>query len=91
MNWKIEIKSTAEKYYSKLNKTTRKRVKAALQQLAESKNPLLNPSVKPLTGPLRGDYRLRVGDWRILFTPDKEQRIIYVYAIVPRGEAYKTK
>jgi mRNA-degrading endonuclease RelE of RelBE toxin-antitoxin system len=39
MNWKIEIKPTAEKYCSKLSKTTRKRVKAALQQLAEARIP----------------------------------------------------
>jgi mRNA interferase RelE/StbE len=89
MNWKIEIKPIAEKYYSKLNKPTKKRVKEALQQLGESKNPLFNQNVKPLTGQLKGDYRLRVGDWRILFTPDKEQKIIYVYAIFPRGETHK--
>jgi mRNA-degrading endonuclease RelE of RelBE toxin-antitoxin system len=31
---------------------------------------------------------LRVGGWRILFTPDKEKKMIYVYAILPRGDAY---
>ncbi|HEX3036612.1 MAG TPA: type II toxin-antitoxin system RelE/ParE family toxin [Thermodesulfobacteriota bacterium] len=89
MPWKIEIKPTAEKYFLKLDKRTRKRIKEALQELEKSANPLLHQNVRSLTGQLRGDYRLRVGDWRILFTPDKNLKILYVYAILPRGEAYK--
>lgn len=88
MSWKIEVKPTAEKYYRKLDKKTRKRVKKALQELEQEGNPLLHYDVKALTGQLQGDYRLRVGDWRILFTPDKDKKIIYVYAVLPRGDAY---
>ncbi|MBI5026638.1 MAG: type II toxin-antitoxin system RelE/ParE family toxin [Nitrospirae bacterium] len=87
MNWKIEVKPTAEKQYLKQDKKTRSRIKKALQELEEG-NPLLHHNVKPLTGQLQGDYRLRVGDWRILFTPEQERRIIHVYAILPRGDAY---
>jgi len=88
MSWKIEVKPTAEKYYRKLDKKTRKRVKKALQELEQEGNPLLHHDVKALIGQLQGDYRLRVGDWRILFTPDKDKKIIYVYAVLPRGDAY---
>ena len=56
--------------------------------LKNEENPLISTNVKALTGELRGDYRLRVGKWRILFTPDKESKILYVYAILPRAEAY---
>ncbi|HLE26055.1 MAG TPA: type II toxin-antitoxin system RelE/ParE family toxin [Thermodesulfobacteriota bacterium] len=89
MNWKIEVKPTAEKYYRKLNKPTKKRIKEALRKLEESNNPLFHENVRALTGELKGDYRLRVGDWRIMFTLDRERKVIYVYAILPRGEAYK--
>lgn len=89
MNWKVEIKPTAEKYYRKLDKNTRKRIKEALVKLEESKNPLFQENVRALTGELQGDYRLRVGDWRVLFTPDRERKVIYVYAILPMGKAYK--
>ena len=88
MSWKIEVKPTAEKYYRKLDKKTRKRVKKALQELGQEGNPLAHHNVRPLTGQLQGDYRLRVGDWRLLLTPDKNKRIIYIYAILPRGDAY---
>lgn len=89
MSWKIEIKPSAEKSYRKLSRDTRKRIKEALQKLEGSNNPLLQENVRPLTGELKGDFRLRVGDWRVLFTPDSERKVIYVYAILPRGSAYK--
>ena len=89
MIWKIEIKPTAEKYYRKLGNKTRGRIKEALLKLEKSDNPLLQENVRALTGKLKGDYRLRVGDMRILFTPDRQRRVIYVYAILPRAGAYK--
>ena len=88
MNWKIEIKPSAEKQYLKLDKTTKQRIKKALQELEQNANPLLHQSVRQLTGRLKGDYRIRIGDWRILFTSDKGEKIMYVYAILPRGDAY---
>ena len=88
MSWRIEIKPAAEKRYLKLGKKTRKRIKAALLEIEQEEAPLLHPKVRPLTGKLAGDYRIRVGDWRILFTPDLKEQIIFVYAIVPRGSAY---
>ncbi|MEA3421856.1 MAG: type II toxin-antitoxin system RelE/ParE family toxin [Acidobacteriota bacterium] len=88
MSWKIEIKPNAEKQYLKLDKKTRKRIKESLIQLEKEENPFLNKNVKALTGELRGDYRIRIGKWRILFTPDKKSEILFVYAILPRGDAY---
>ena len=88
MSWKIEVKPTAEKSYLKLDKKTRGRIKRSLLELEKSENPLMHPNVRPLIGKLRGDYRLRVGDWRILLTPEKDQKIMHVYAILPRGDAY---
>ncbi len=89
-NWRIEIKPAAEKQYLRLDKRTRKRVKEALRELLRAENPLFGQNVRPLTGELKGDYRLRVGSLRLLFTPDREKKIIHVYAILPRGDAYQS-
>jgi mRNA-degrading endonuclease RelE of RelBE toxin-antitoxin system len=88
MNWKIEVKPTPEKYYLKLDKKTRTRMKEALRELENTEDPLLHPNVRALTGKLRGDSRFRVGKWRIFFTPHINKKILYVFAIVPRGGAY---
>jgi len=76
------------KQYLKLDKKVRQRIQSALLELEQAENPLLHKDVRNLTGKLRGDYRLRVGDWRILFTPDRAEKVIYVYAVLPRGDAY---
>jgi mRNA interferase RelE/StbE len=88
MNWTIEIKPAAETQYRRLDNPTRKRIRKVLEELEADPNPLLHRRVRSLTGRLKGDYRLRVGNWRVLFTPDKQSRILFVYAILPRGDAY---
>ena len=45
--------------------------------------------MKPLTGQLKGFYRLRVGDFRVIFSILVDKKIIAVVNIVPRGDAYK--
>lgn len=88
MRWRIEVKPTAEKQFLKLDRITRKRIKEALLDLEQSTSPLLHQRVRALTGKLKGDYRVRVGSWRLLFTPDKEAGVLHVYAILPRGGSY---
>jgi mRNA-degrading endonuclease RelE of RelBE toxin-antitoxin system len=62
MNWKVEIKPTAEKQYLRLDKKTRRRIKVALDELQRDENPLFHKNVRPQTGQLKRDYRLRIGD-----------------------------
>ena len=47
-----------------------------------------NGDIKRLQGRTE-DYRLRVGDYRIIFTKDDEKLLIYVIEIAPRGDVYK--
>jgi mRNA interferase RelE/StbE len=89
MRWKIEIKPSAEKQYLKLDRKTRQRIKQAMLELEKIDDPVRHPGVRLLTGKLHGDFRLRIGKWRVLFTPDEQQQILRVYAIIPRWDAYK--
>lgn len=88
MSWRIEVKPSAEKQYLRLDRATRRRIKAALRDLEKAEQPLLHARVRPLTGKLKGDYRVRVGGWRVLLTPDRASRVLRVYAILPRGDTY---
>ncbi|RME44447.1 MAG: type II toxin-antitoxin system RelE/ParE family toxin [Caldilineae bacterium] len=56
---------------------------------ADSKNPLQYPQSIALKGKLEGLYRRRVGDWRIIYEVDTNQRIVYILQIVHRGKAYR--
>ncbi|OGX38147.1 MAG: hypothetical protein A3C53_02945 [Omnitrophica WOR_2 bacterium RIFCSPHIGHO2_02_FULL_68_15] len=46
-----------------------------------------HPQVEKLVG--RDGYRLRVGDYRVLFTIDDQLKRVTVYRVKPRGEAYR--
>jgi mRNA interferase RelE/StbE len=46
-----------------------------------------NLDVRKLQG--REGYRLRVGDWRVLYQIEGKRLVIAVLAIKPRGGAYK--
>lgn len=89
MNWQIKLSSQSEKYYLKLSADTRKRVKKSLFDLGTTEFPVFHPNVKPLVGKLEGFYRLRVGNYRIIFSIMEDARIIAVVNIFPRSDAYK--
>ncbi len=37
----------------------------------------------------RDGYRLRAGDWRVIYDVQKEEVVILVLKIAPRGEVYR--
>lgn len=79
---KVELSPKAAKYLGRLNNPLKGRIIESLRKLA------LDPpqgDIKSLSG--RDGYRLRVGDYRILF--DIMDDSIVVHDIAPRGQAYK--
>ena len=46
-----------------------------------------NNNVSRLKG--RSEMRLRVGDWRVLFTIDETARVLTVLHVAPRGSVYR--
>ena len=74
----IRYSKQAIKFLAKQEESVRARIKTALQKLPAG-------DVKKLTG--QPYYRLRVGDFRILFTRDGH--IIEVSKIDNRGQVYR--
>jgi len=85
--WEIDLTRLAEKVYDKASKNIRQRLDDCFENLEQ--NPLYGNNVKALTGKLKGLYRYRVGDWRVIFRLRAEQQIVEIIAILPRGDAYK--
>ena len=76
----ITYSSRARKALARLDVSTRQRIRQGINQLPEG-------DVKKLQGHTEL-YRLRVGDWRIVFSyPDDET--ILIERISPRGGVYK--
>lgn len=45
-----------------------------------------NPNASALKG---GGFRLRIGDWRVLYEIDGTANLLQVVAVLPRGRAYR--
>ena len=43
----------------------------------------------PLGGAWRGFFKLRVGDWRIIYEADRGNELVIIHAISPRDKVYK--
>ncbi len=87
-NWKLELSKDSLKYLRKLGRGSGLRILERLEELGKTENPIFHKDVRPLAGKLRGFYRLRIGDLRVIFEIDWTLKRIGVLAIVPRGNAY---
>ena len=76
----IRYSKAAVKVINSMDRPTKQRIRAAIEKLPEG-------DIKALKGS-KGSYRLRMGDWRILFSYP-EHDIILIEKIGPRGEVYK--
>ena len=86
MSYRVEIAHEAEKVLDRLDRTTERRIGARLFQLSQ------DPFDPRLSSPLterEGVRKSRVGDWRILFTVDRDSQVIYVATVATRGQVYK--
>jgi mRNA interferase RelE/StbE len=81
MKYQIKYEKNCLKYLRKLERNTQVRIISAINQLPEG-------DIKRLQGN-SSDYRLRVGDYRIVFSKNVRTLIINIIEIASRGEIYK--
>ncbi len=79
--YKIIIKKPAKKFIDKLPKNEKIRIVKAIEELPDGKD------IKCLKGH-EGLYRLRVGDYRIIYTVDNGEFIIIIIDAGNRGQIY---
>ena len=77
----------AVKYYESLDDKTARKINKAIEVI--SKNPLEGPHIKRLRGTFEGKYRYSVGDLRIVYSVNREEKTVLIEAIGPRGDIYK--
>jgi mRNA interferase RelE/StbE len=84
--WRYELTPRAERDMARCPMDVRRRVFAALDRLVAGGGA---GNVRRLAGQLQGDWRLRIGDWRVRFRPDRERRVYVILRVLPRGRAYR--
>lgn len=81
-DWRIALDRDAAKALRRMGRTDRERIVVAMSKLPE------NGDIRELVGSA-GLYRLRVGDWRVIFRVGTEDGVVQVVAVRSRGSAYK--
>jgi len=85
--YKIELSKNVEKVLTDVFKADRKLYGRLINVIeALSENPFVG---KKLKGPLKGDYSLRVGSYRILYSVSNKKLIVYIIDLGHRREIYK--
>jgi mRNA-degrading endonuclease RelE of RelBE toxin-antitoxin system len=84
----IEISADFQGIMDKYEKTLKGRVLDAMLHL--SKNPFfaVGDTIKPLTKNQKGKWRYRIGDYRLIYIPEKEKNIVSLLGFGPRGSIY---
>ena len=85
--YEIFLSKEARRVYERTSPDLVRRFNRCFQHLAQ--NPYEHPNIKRLKGPLSGYFRYRVGDWRIIYQVNEQERKVVVLLIVHRSQAYR--
>ena len=84
MSYRIELRPAAVRALKKLDPPIRSRVQGAIALLAEDPRP---PAARALRG--RPGLRVRVGDYRIIYTVTDEVLLVVVVTVGHRRDVYE--
>lgn len=86
MTWNVELTEKSARQLRKLDKSTQRRIVGFLRELETLDDP--HTRGKGLTGNLRGLWRYRVGDYRLVCSLEGERLLVLVLSVAHRSEVY---
>ena len=84
--YKILISSKAQKDYKKLDSFIKQKITHAIISLETNRTP---QQFKPLKGYEIAQFRLRIGDYRVLYDVYDEDKTVYILRIGHRKDIYR--
>jgi len=82
------MSSNFTKAISKIDRKLQGRILEALTNTTDNPTTIRGDTVKPLTGELQGCWRYRLGDYRLVYSPDQSSGDITLLAFASRGSIY---
>lgn len=86
MSYQIDVAPSALRQIRKLDPQARRTVQAAIELLAEEPRP---PAARMLVNS-GGAWRVRVGDYRVVYDIEDGRLVILVLAVAHRREVYRS-
>ncbi len=84
MSYRVLLESHARREFLDLPADVRRRIGEVMDDLAKHPRP---PGAKKLVG--EDGYRVRKGDYRVLYTVDDKEKTVRVYRLGHRREVYR--
>ncbi|MCE9665321.1 type II toxin-antitoxin system RelE/ParE family toxin [Halomonas sp. M5N1S17] len=88
MAWFLAFTDTFRKAISAVDRKLQGRVMSAISELSENPVTPQGNTRKPLSGNMKGRWRYRLGDYRLVYEPEKTKRIIFLLDFASRGGVY---
>ena len=83
--YRVAFSHSAEKELAALDPPVARRVLAAIERLKANPRP---PDCVKLTGS-ENDWRIRVGDWRVVYRIDDARQLVEITIIAHRRDVYR--
>jgi mRNA-degrading endonuclease RelE of RelBE toxin-antitoxin system len=80
---------TFTKSIAKIDKNLQGRILDAITKIGKAPATAVGDTVKPLTGNLKGLWRYRIGDYRLVYEPGEDGKRITLISFEPRGDVYE--
>lgn len=87
MNYAIELAPGVDKQLRRIEKATRLRLAGVIELLGVDPRP---PSAKMLRGGEHGLWRVRVGDYRVVYAIEDAKLVVLIIRIGHRRDVYST-
>lgn len=84
-NYSLAVKASAQKELDAVDEDLFARIDSKILALAGNPRPA---GCKKLRG-YKNQWRIRVGDWRILYLVDDASKLVTITRVAHRGEVYK--
>jgi len=86
VNYQVRLTSRAEKDFRKLDAKIKARILKPILDLKINRFP---QQFKPLMGREIAQFRLRIGDWRVLYDVYDEDKVVLILKIGHRKDIYR--
>jgi len=86
--WMIGFSPEFKKSIKRVEKKLKGRILDALEWLSRDPVTIQGNTVKPLSGDYSGLWRYRVGNYRLIYKPDGENKRVTLLTFSPRSSAY---
>jgi mRNA interferase RelE/StbE len=86
--WSVDFMPDAQDALRKMDRQTARRIVERLMWLAEYVHEVFH---QPLHGEWEGCFKLRVGDWRVIYLLEHETCTVVVHLVGHRSSIYKRR